>query len=110
VSEHEDPRLRLTHDSSDGAVVVQLRGELDVWSSPMLEDYVGNLRPLGTPLKLDVSGVEFIDSSGIRVLTATRQAAIDDVGVPVILVGCTDMLRKLLRITGLATAFEGVDG
>ena len=71
--------------------------------------YVNELRPMSAPLAIDVSGVVFVDSSGLRALSRTRRAAIEDTGQTVTLVGCSDTLRKLLTVTGLSTAFAGLD-
>jgi anti-anti-sigma factor len=100
----------VAHQASDGPLVLTVTGELDVASAGGLEDYVNELRPLSAPLAIDVSGVVFVDSSGLRALTRARRAAIEDTGEPVILVGCSEMLRKLLTVTGLLPAFAGLDG
>ena len=89
----------------DGSLMLRLAGELDVASADVLRSHVSSLRPLSSPLRLDVSRVRFVDSSGLRALLAVRRAAVEDTGRPVMLVGPTDMLRKLLTISGLATAF-----
>lgn len=83
-----------------------LRGDLDVATVPVLDDHVREIRPFRSPLSLDVSELLFVDSSGLRSLTAVRHAAIEDVGGPVRLVGCRESLRRLLEMTGLSDAFE----
>jgi anti-anti-sigma factor len=109
VSDLADPPFRVTDRSSATSTVLELTGELDVASAAVLENCVYERRPLTAKLTMDVSGLAFVDSSGRRALTTARHAAVDDVGEPVTLVGCTDMLRKPLRITGLSTAFVGAD-
>jgi anti-sigma B factor antagonist len=108
VSEFKDRGLRVAHRTSDGALVLSLTGELDVASAAVLDACVSELRPMSMPLSIDVSGLVFVDSTGLRSLIAARRAAVDDAGGPVTLIGCTDMLRKLLAITGLSKAFDGV--
>ena len=97
--------LRCRSNLVDGSLMLRLTGELDVASAHVLHSYVSSLRPLSSPLRLDVSRVSFVDSSGLRALLAARRAAVEDTGRPVMLVGPTDMLRKLLTMSGLATAF-----
>jgi anti-anti-sigma factor len=109
VGEVADEDLQVTEQSVDGSLMLTLTGELDVASAHVLDSYVSSLRPLSDPLRLDVSRVSFVDSSGVRALLAARRAAVEDTGRPVMLVGPTDMLRKLLTMSGLATAFV-VDG
>ncbi|HZU61977.1 MAG TPA: STAS domain-containing protein [Solirubrobacteraceae bacterium] len=53
---------------ADGILRLSLAGELDRWSAPLLEDRLGRLRALKTPVRLDLSQLEFIDSTGVRVL------------------------------------------
>jgi anti-anti-sigma factor len=95
--------------SPGDGVVVELAGELDVASAVVLDRCVSELRPMTMPLTMDVSDLRFVDSSGLRALTAARRAALEDTGAAVRLVGCSDMLRKLLTMSGLAEAFVGVD-
>ena len=100
-----DVGLDVSHQSVDGSLMLRMTGELDVASADVLDSYVSSLRPLTVPLRLDVSRVSFVDSSGVHALLATRRAAVEDTGRPVTLVGPTDGLRKLLTMSGLATAF-----
>ena len=105
MGEFDDEGLEVSQQSVDGSLILRLTGELDVASAHVLQTYVSSLRPLSSPLRLDVSRVSFVDSSGLHALVAARRAAVEDTGQPVMLVGPTDMLRKLLTMSGLATAF-----
>ena len=109
MSELNAAELRLAHHARDGSLVLTVTGELDLASAGELEAYVNELRPMSAPLAIDVSGVLFVDSSGLRALNRARLAAIEDTGEPVILLGCGKTLRKLLTITGLSAAFPGLD-
>ncbi len=105
IEDFEETGLRVGHHSSGDAVVIELVGELDLASAPVLDTCVDGVRPITAPLTIDVSALRFVDSSGLRALTAARRAAVEDVGGPVRLVGCGDMLRKLLAMSGLSEAF-----
>jgi anti-anti-sigma factor len=109
VGELGDAALVVSLESVDDAVILTLAGELDVASVHVLETCVADLRPLSRPLRLDVSRLRFVDSSGLRSLTAARRAAVEDTGQPVTLIEPTETLRKLLTMSGLAAAF-GLDG
>jgi anti-sigma B factor antagonist len=95
----------VTSHAPGDVVVLELKGELDVASAGALDRCVSTIRPLTTLLTIDVSDLGFVDSSGLRALTAARRAAVEDTGGAVRLVGCRDMLRKLLTMTGLSEAF-----
>lgn len=53
----------------DGVLRLTVRGELDLTVAAQLEERLGGLRREGTRVRLDLSELEFIDSSGIRVVT-----------------------------------------
>ena len=54
---------------------------------------------------IDLTGVTFLDSSGLRVLVRSRQDVID-AGGRFRLRGATDVVERVLQITGLADTFE----
>jgi anti-anti-sigma factor len=51
-----------------GGVRLALVGELDLATAPRLEERLAQLREEGQPVLLDLSRLEFIDSSGLRVV------------------------------------------
>jgi anti-anti-sigma factor len=50
---------------------LSLTGELDLRSAPVLEDRLDRLRALKSPVTLDLSELDFIDSTGIHLLIRT---------------------------------------
>ncbi len=48
-----------------------LTGELDRFSTPLLEDRLASLRATRSAVRLDLSRLEFIDSTGIHLLVQT---------------------------------------
>jgi anti-sigma B factor antagonist len=64
------PRTRLSIRQADPGVFI-LTGEIDAHSAPVLEAQLDKA-PSGSVV-LDMSGVEFIDSSGLRVLVTQQQ-------------------------------------
>jgi anti-sigma B factor antagonist len=61
--------------AADGSTQLAVRGDLDLASAPRLEARLAELAGAGTTVRLDVSGLEFVDSSGVRVLVnAVREA------------------------------------
>lgn len=60
------------HDSaSGGALRLSLTGELDFASAPLLEARLARLRVSRSPVRLDLSKLEFIDSAAIHLLVQT---------------------------------------
>ena len=70
--------FRIEEQSSDRTRTVLPQGELDIATAPHLEDRLSNLRRAGAATVLDLSGVSFMDSTGIAVLVRAVNAARDD--------------------------------
>jgi anti-anti-sigma factor len=98
------PNLSIDERRGDGEVRLLLDGELDPHSAPLLLERVRGAVvwcPDGT-LVLELGGVTFIDSSGIRVLIEAKQA-MEAGGGRLELANATPVTRRLLQITGLDT-------
>jgi anti-sigma B factor antagonist len=86
----------------DGVIVV--RGEVDMAAGPLLDAAIGTQEHDG-PVVLDLGGVEFIDSSGLRsLLGASRRASAR--GSSVVLRDVSPEVGRLLDITGTAGQFN----
>jgi anti-anti-sigma factor len=93
-------------ESIDGASVVTAKGELDMATAPQIEEaLIAAEQENGTGVVLDLSGVEFIDSSALRVLilsTERLNARGDDLHVV-----CQEgPIRRLFELTVLTTTFQ----
>jgi anti-sigma B factor antagonist len=94
--------------SGDGATaVIEIVGDLDPHTSPQLDEEVASVLDDAavTELVLDLAGLEFIDSSGIRSLIRAQQALEERRG-SVVLRAPSAATRRLLEITHLQTQFE----
>ena len=87
------------------SLVVEIRGEIDVFSAPGLHDELLRvIRQHGPQLALDLAGVTFIDCAGVNVLLATRRrAGLEDGSVDVI--GASPRVRRVISLLGLEWAF-----
>jgi anti-anti-sigma factor len=98
--------LAIIEDAAHGWTLVRLRGELDVASAPDLRerllDILDRLTPSG--LVLDLSGLEFIDSSGTAVLVGTERRA-RLLGCTLVLVAPQAPVSRVLQICGLDQHF-----
>jgi len=101
VPELEEP-LTVEVAAQGDEVVLVIVGELDPHTAPILRSCVDDTVSAGTTsLVLDVAGLDFIDSSGLRVIIAAHKL-MDEKGARLVLRGPTDNTRRLLEITGLA--------
>src|SRR3954454_7298784 len=67
----------VTRSNGDG-VVVALSGELDLAGERRLETALDDARAAGGSITVDLTDLEFIDSSGLRVLVRLHNAAVTD--------------------------------
>jgi len=92
--------LRVHEDR--GHTVLEFRGEIDIAAAIELIPYLDRVtaRP-DTQLVIDLSGVEFFDCSGLRLLYRARARVLDGNGR--LLLVCTHPLTlRIIRVTGLA--------
>ena len=83
-----------------------LAGELDMESADALKCKVAELRvPEVTEIVLDLRQVDFIDSSGLRVLLALRNDA-EHNGHALTLVPPPPAARRLFELTGTVNLFD----
>ena len=101
MPELEEP-LTVEVASQGDEVVLVLVGELDPHTAPILRSSVDDAVSDATAtLVLDVAGLQFIDSSGLRVIISAHKT-MDERGGRLVLRAPTDNTRRLLDITGLA--------
>ncbi len=98
--------LQVDASTQDGQLVLVLTGELDPHTAPVLRDRIDQtLAPDATTLVLEVSGLRFIDSSGLRVIIGVHKEMAGRDG-RLILRSPTETTRRLLEITGLDDHIE----
>ena len=98
--------LTLATRAVGGATVVAVGGEIDVYTAPRLRDRITELVAAGSyDLVIDLTAVEFLDSTGLGVLVGgLKKVRTHDGSLRLV---CThERLLKIFRITGLAKVFE----
>jgi anti-sigma B factor antagonist len=97
--------LTLATEEVEGATIIAVGGEIDVYTAPRLRDKITELVADGVySLIIDMEGVEFLDSTGLGVLVGgLKKVRAHDGSLQLI---CTqERLLKIFRITGLAKVF-----
>jgi anti-sigma B factor antagonist len=93
----------------DGALV-EIVGELDIATAELLGSRLHQLITCGSPrLALDLSGLRFCDSTGLRTLLGARREAEAEGGM-LRLVNPQPIVAKALAVTGLNRVLDIVDG
>ena len=91
---------------SDGQWLVQIRGEVDVATSPTLRnELAGLLERDARTIELDLTNLRFIDSSGLGVLVETLERLKAQNGEGIVLRGMQEPVRRVFEITGLTELF-----
>ena len=104
------PHFELSEDDANaGAHLISLRGEIHVTTAPRLSEHLTEAIESGkTAIVLDMSDVEFIDSTGLSVLlNALRLVGQRDGALALV---CTNpTVLRLFQITGLESTFDIFD-
>lgn len=86
--------------------VVEIAGELDMYSSPPVRDRViGLIHEGSNQIALDLTKVDFMDSSSLGALVTCLKRARERDG-RLVLVGVSGSPMKVLKLTGLDRVFE----
>ena len=98
--------LRVSSRSQGDHTIVTLAGEIDLYTAPRLQsELLAAMRSADPALVVvDMSGVEFCDSTGMNVLLAAHRQACER-GGDLALAAPRAPLRKILEVTGLSSVF-----
>src|SRR6202035_593816 len=97
--------LKLDHHTKDGIEVVDVEGEIDVYTAPRLRELLIELVNSGFyQLVVNMEKVEFLDSTGLGVLVGgLKRVRAHDGSLDLV---CTqERILKIFRITGLTKVF-----
>ncbi len=101
--------LGLDVTEHDGATVLAVRGEVDVYTAPRLREKLVELVSQGKyRIIVDLEGVDFLDSTGLGVLVgALKRVRSNDGELSLV---CTQpRIRKVFEVTGLTKVFSLFD-
>ena len=102
MSETEPHVLTVAVDlDAEGVDLVTLRGELDFASGEPLSTVFADLTGEPRRVVVDLAGLEFVDSSGVKMLVAAARA-VEDAGGTLVLAGPTATVRRVFDILHLA--------
>ena len=105
--ELEQP-LTISVEQDQGMVVLALVGELDPQTAPLLTEQIEAVRArsdFSETVVLDLSGITFVDSSGLRVWIDAQKAMTADER-RLVFRHPSPHVARLLEITGLMEQFE----
>jgi anti-sigma B factor antagonist len=100
MSDQYTPQFEVSVERAGTTAIVRLAGELDLATAPELADVLHGLEPACQRIILDVTGLEFIDSTGLRLAVVEHDRAAVD-GFEFVIAGAAGSVLKVLRLTGL---------
>jgi anti-anti-sigma factor len=102
MSDEQVSEFSVEERRSDGKVVLTVHGELDLASAEDVAARLADLRAAGEPVLLDLDELDFMDSSGLRMVLNAAEAS-DATGWPFTLTAGPDQVQRLVestRVTG----------
>jgi anti-sigma B factor antagonist len=102
--------LKVSTRSQGSRTIMSLGGEIDLYTAPRLHGELVSLLSGESPVQVivDMSGVEFCDSTGMNVLLAAHRKAREQ-GGDLELAAPRPAIRKILQVTGLESVFTVLD-
>jgi anti-sigma B factor antagonist len=100
--------MKLEKRAVGAAAILVLSGEVDLRHSPSLRKSLMEVMLEKCPVAVDMSGVEYIDSSGIAGLVEAYQMARKN-GTRFVLAAISDPVRRVLQLARLDRVFTIAD-
>jgi anti-anti-sigma factor len=100
--------LAIATTKREGALVVAPEGEIDLATVGLLDRELQQAERSHATVWLDLSGVTFMDSTGLHLLIAADQR-MRERGRRLVVVPGTSQVRRLLTLTGAAERLEVMD-
>jgi anti-sigma B factor antagonist len=106
----QEVELKVTCRHQGEYVVMSVQGEIDLYTVPRLQRELTSVLTAGGPVRLivDLSGVDFCDSTGVNVLLAGHRQA-REAGGDLELAAPRPAVRKILQVTGLEAVFTVIE-
>jgi anti-anti-sigma factor len=102
-------QLDLHTEEGEGGVTVRLAGELDLSTADNFREVLARAEALEpAALVVDLRGVTFMDSTGLRLLLGAQRTCDED-GRRFALIRGQQQVQDLFRVAGLDEVFEIVD-
>jgi anti-sigma B factor antagonist len=96
----EPVEFRIEESRHGDTVILTLHGELDLASSEQVNARLNELRAGGTPVLLDLDALDFMDSSGLRLVLNAAEAS-DASGWPFSVTHGPEQVQRLFESTAV---------
>lgn len=101
--------MEIAKEMTAGYCVVTLAGRLDAVTAPEVEGYLGGLVQEGqTALAVDLAGVDYVSSAGLRVFLVTAKK-LKATGGELTLTGLAGNVKEVIEISGFPSIMPCFD-
>ena len=98
--------MEITQTDQEGVVIIEVKGRLDTLSSSELENHIEKLINENKPkIVLDFSELDFISSSGLRVLLAAAKQ-LKTISGKMVLCALRDHVKEVFDVAGFTLLFS----
>lgn len=97
--------MEISTASDEKTTTISLSGHLNTTTAPELEQAIQALDPTPSDLVIDVAGIDYLSSAGLRVLLAAKKH-LDACGGTFSVINATDDVQEVFDITGLTEVLE----
>jgi anti-sigma B factor antagonist len=103
--------ISVSTERDGGALTLAVSGDIDLASSPVVSDAIGAALAADgvATVQVNLSGVRFMDSSGIALLLKARRDA-DERSITLRVVGARGSALQVLELTGVLAHLSGRTG
>ena len=92
--------MQISQNQAAETLTLTIEGRIDTTTAPTLESVINGMEGSVKNLILDMKGVEYISSAGLRILLGT-QKKLGKIGT-MKLIGVCDAVMEVLEMTGFA--------
>lgn len=96
--------MNLSSSTTQGWQVIHVVGQVDSKTVTSLRDYIDTELKEGLPVALDLTGVPFMSSAGLRTLLTLHRRT-QEMGVALALVGISTDIADTMKVTGFYDYF-----
>lgn len=97
--------MEINIKTADDVQVVEIIGEIDGKTAPEAQEYILPLAVSGARLLVDMSGLTYMSSAGLRTMLMVYRTISSKDDAKVVLTGLSNEIRDMMRVTGFLTFF-----
>ncbi len=92
--------MKIEKKLNDSRLLIALEGRLDTMTVPQLEQEIKSIPDTVTELIVDLAGMEYISSSGLRVLLSAYKVMRSRGGMKI--TNANELLKEIFDVTGFS--------